>query len=799
MQFTDIKGIFAGISKTDSFLENKDLVRRHGADSMVLLKNDGILPLKRSHIALFGAGAIDTIFSCRKIGIANETKYFNIVNGLSDGGFTFSSTTWLEKMKHRIKVSRTELLSRNFKESIATSFDTHPDEPVITKADIAEAVIGADTCIYVIRRPIQHGIDRTNSEGDYLLSPVEILNLETILDAFDRVIILINAGFLEISQLQDNPKVKAIMYMGLPGMEAGHALSDLLRGKAVPSGHLTDTWAKKYKDYPSCATIPVKNDEITSISYKEDIFVGYRYFDSYKVKPLYPFGYGLSYTKFNMELTHFEANWFNITLKIKVTNIGDYVGRQVVQIYVSAPGSSLIQPHQELKGFTKTSPLKTGESEIVEIRFSTSMLASFSEEKNAYIFEKGSFLFRIGDNSVDTSIVARIVVDEETICQKTADELMVKNDFDFLPPPAPDEVETSYIASASLKSEDYTTKETTVFSDNDVWDCEKAVSSNNDILGCEKVASSKASFSDVKSGQATLEDFISSLPTEVLARLVTGDEEQSEFKIPSRITKPQKVPKKRKAAASTCSQYASSLGIVPKNFANGTAKLELPFTETTCYPSPLNMAQTWDKSALLEFGRAYGREMEHFKIDYCLAPALNIHRNPLAGATFSSYSEDPVLSGFLAAAFTKGVMLYEGRHVVLKHLTAFNQFNNALDLNINVSQRALREIYLKSFEICVKKAHPQAIMSSCNRINGEFTSSSSAINNTILRGEWNFKGFVMSDFNTKSDKVCDLAGGCDLIMPGYSADYITAAVRNKRLPLAALQTAAYHILNTQLS
>ena len=280
-------------------------------------------------------------------------------------------------------------------------------------------------------------------------------------------------------------------------------------------------------------------------------------------------------------------------------------------------------------------------------------------------------------------------------------------------------------------------------------------------------------------GKVSIEEFIASLSPEVLARIVVGAAEESKFDNDSRFNFKFNVEEKKiEIAARTTGQFETTLGIPKIRIADGPSGLRIIGIPCTCFPSPMNMGQTWDMSAMVRMGRAYGREMEEYDIDYCLAPALNICRNPMWCRAFEFYSEDPALSGILGAGFIMGVKRYEGRNVVIKNLVTYNQETFDNDVNINLSRRAFAELYLRSFSVCVSVAKPSGFLCSGNRINGKFSSSQKGLNIDIARKDWGFNGFIMSDWGSTSDKGEDIHAGCDLIMPGYNPDKLLEAMMN---------------------
>ncbi|MCR4695592.1 MAG: glycoside hydrolase family 3 C-terminal domain-containing protein [Pseudobutyrivibrio sp.] len=792
----ELKGLKNIIFKPSDmpFEEHRQLARGLGADSMVLLKNNGILPINRGKVALFGAGAVDTIFCGNFSNHVFSTGNVDVKTGLENAGFTLTTTTWLQKMTREVRRANKEdrTLTRELKNEGGKSI--HPEELPISVADMAEAVLGTDICIYVIRRETKELQLDDGSKGDYCLTEEENNNLKLISASFKNIILVLNSGLMEIAGVARMKAVKAIVYMGIPGMEAGNALADILTGATNPSGRLADSWAKKFKDYPSCySKRPESASDDFEIDYKEGIYVGYRYFDSFDVTPLYPFGYGLSYTTFDISCTYFEASWISVIMKVKVTNTGKEAGRQVVQLYVSQPRGKIDKAYQILVGFGKTGKLKPGESQEIKIKVPIQNLWSFDQETNSFVLEAGEYIFRLGDSSRNTSIVAKIELDKDTCILQGPDVLNCPNKMEFLAPTMPLTEDSSMAILEKLNSEDYNSinnkKELCLVTKTYVPEGSPYQSYTNDneyslpYRTREEIIYVKPSasftFFDVKKDKISLEEFVSSLSDEVLARIVCGDLNESVHKVDNRFKDAVKqyIPA-TKMAAKTSGQYSASLGIPSVSFADGPSGLHIVGRATTCFPAPMNMAQTWDADEMERMGRAYGREMEYFEVDYCLAPSLNIHRVPMWGRAYEFYSEDPILAGLMGVHFVNGVKRYQGRNVVIKHLACYNQEQKLLVLNINVSKQALAELYFKSFYTCIILGQPGGIMNSVNKINGLYASSQRGLNMDLVRNMWSFKGFIMSEWGTKTEKSMDIHAGCDLIMPGFEPEKILEATES---------------------
>ncbi len=785
MNLQQLRGVFSKAVKMP-FPEHRELVRQIGADSMVLLKNNDLLPINRGKVALFGAGAVDTVCCGIFYNYVYTDHNINVKEGLENNGFTLTTTSWLAKMEKEAK--RLDKINKSSREEKIFFGDSiQISEVPISVADMAEAILGTDTCIYVVRR---HPSNEPGGASEYQLTEEEQENLKLISGSFKNIILVLNSGMLELASVARMKAVKGIILMGYPGMEAGNSLVDILAGAVNPSGRLGNTWAKKYKDYSTCYS-STRHKAVKEIDYKEGIYVGYRYFDAFDVTPLFPFGYGLSYTSFDIKLEYFEATWIGLSFRIKVTNTGDCAGREVVQIYCSHPNGKLEKPYQALCGFAKTGKLKPGDSEEITIKIPIISLCSFDDEVNSWVMEKGDYLFRVGNNSRDTVVSGKMNLDKLTTIKKVSNVMPSIKKLDFLIPPPRAKEEVGDVLVSSLSSADFNSENRIVRPKSEFKTYVTEGSNYSSYVNNNKYEipyrakevieyikpCGSTTFVDVIKGNISIEAFVSSLSPEILARIVCGNINESKIENENRFNFDINLERSKfVVTAKTTSQFANTLGIPEVAIADGPSGLHIKNTYCTCFPSPMNMGQTWDMSAMVRMGRAFGREMEYFDVDYCLAPAVNINRNPMKSSGYEFYSEDPALAGILASGFVSGVKRYEGRNVVLKDLPTFNQENGIREMNINVSKRAFAELYLRSFSACQYTSAPAGILCSGNRINGDYVSSQRGILTEVIRDDWGFNGFVMTDWGSKSEKAYDLHAGCDLIMPGYDPDKILEAM-----------------------
>ncbi len=837
---------------TDRELRNEKTAERVAKESMVLLKNDGILPLKTGIVALYGAGAGKTITGGTGSGKVNSRRDINIEEGLKTAGFTVLSGEWTARYAKK----RSEEFE-SFKENARVISEKtgmphnlvmmhdHFAEPAPVSI-LKEELFGdkTDTAIYVIARNSGEGADRRLEKGDYYLYDEELDNLKTLSGAYKNIIVILNiGGVISVKELAELEYVNAVLLAGQLGSIGGRAVARILSGQASPSGKLADTWAVNYSDYPEADSFGENDGNVNDEYYREGIFVGYRYFDTLDIKPFYPFGYGLSYTEFKLSDIFTGISGSRVSIKLKVENTGkEYAGKEVVQVYVSQPEGKLKKPYQVLAAFKKTEETEPGASQEITLGFDMKEVASYSEEEAAWILEPGDYVIRVGNSSQNTEICAVVRVEETIVCQRfkhlfEQQEALKEPDIEIVQPgESLDGILKLVLDPSSVKTE------------------EPSYGSERREL---EEADGEVCFNDVLKGEKSLEELVSKLSVEELCQFAVGTNrfgDADDSMLVGGVSN--EVPG---AAGDTTSICLESLGIPNMIMADGPAGLRLkphfktdrngklvaggeivgetatpfdpsiPEEETTDYyqyctalPIGWNMAQSWNEELICEAGELVGEEMELFGIDLWLAPALNIHRNPLCGRNFEYYSEDPLLSGKAAAAVTKGVQSHKGRGVTIKHFAANNQEANRYFTNSHISERALREIYLKGFEIAVRESSPLSVMTSYNLLNGVHTANSRVLLTDILRSEWGFDGLVMTDWCTSID-VPDITGpnnspypisastGCvyagnDLQMPGCKKnveDLIKAvetgeAVDGYKLTKADIQYCAMNVIKTVL-
>ena len=765
----------------------------------MLLQNDGILPLATgTRVALFGGGATQTVKGGTGSGDVNEREIVSIHAGLKEAGFVITSESWLSDYDSEFEQARADWKQRILEKAaehperahglldayFTTPF-TRPDGRTPNRKELEEA--GTDTAIYVLSRNAGEGADRFAEPGDYYLSEAERAHLEALKGTFPRMILFLNCGGpIDLTFLDEFP-FAAVVQLSQPGMEAGHALADIVTGTESPSGKMTDTWAVRYEDYPNSPTFSHNNGNVSTELYEEGIYVGYRYFDTFGVKPRVPFGFGLSYTDFEIRtvgvrLQDNTDGTSAVSVDVEVVNTGkQYSGREVVQVYASCPQGELTKEYQRLCGFGKTRLLEPGEVCRMEVTFPLSQLASYSEKDSAWILEKGDYLIAVGSSSVSNEVGARIRLDRTVHLLRTDAICPLQQPLEELKPKTvPHRSYEGEVIELALDAES---------------------------LRPQAVEYSGATPEKMAGAAGEL---VESLSIDQLIALTSGDPEKGQDV--SRSTEGASDLLVPGAAGEThgCAQGApwnlatitladgpAGIRLAPSYKVTSDGKImkptiaqsvehgffadetDIPDSTTyyqycTAIPVGTMLAQSWDVELMREIGHAVAEEMEEFGIALWLAPGMNIHRNPLCGRNFEYYSEDPLLTGVMASAITTGVQSRRGTGTTIKHLACNNQEDNRKHSNSVVSQRALREIYLHGFEIAVKHSQPMSIMTSYNSINGVHTANSHDLITKVARDEWGFAGFVMTDWTTTgeggSSAVECMKAGNDLIMPGDYAD-----------------------------
>ena len=796
--------------------ENLCLSYEAACESMVLLENNGVLPLKTKKVALYGAGASMTIKGGTGSGEVNERHAVTILEGMKNRGFEITSEDWIrdfentfdeEKRIHQ-EEKRKQISLFKLSRIMELIFDNFriPDGRLVNEGDVEKS--DTDTCVYVVSRQAGEGGDRTVEEGNYLLSAVEKENIRFCAEHYEHFVLAINSGApIDMSFRDEIKEIDAIVYLSQLGSEGGSAFADLLCGTITPSGKLADTWAKKYADIPFSDQFSHLNGDLEKEFYREGIYVGYRYFDTFGVQPAYPFGYGLSYTEFDIKTTGLQISGSTVTLNVRVTNVGNnYSGREVVQLYTSSPAGSLDKEYQALAAFAKTDLLRPGESCEVSLQFDLKDMASYRTADESYILESGEYVLRVGNSSRNTVPSAVITLDREVIVSRHTAVCPLDIDLEELS--ASEHPKTALGPDVLRGFVDAAAIETVVYSyaQPDV-DLDERVEKMLDTLSRKDMAEivvgigmfgGKTRFTLPGSvGNTTSKFWDRGLANVALCDGPAG------LRIQRRSTVNAKG--KVKAVDLAFSAFEMIPGFVRKFMVGDPEKEPVIYQYTTAFPVEAALAQTWNTPLLTRIGAAIGREIKEYGCTYWLAPAVNIHRNPLCGRHFEYFSEDPRLAGLMAAAITLGVQEEPGRYVTVKHFACNNQENNRNYVSSEVSERALREIYLKPFEIAVRSGKAKGIMTSYNKVNGVYAPNSHDLCTKVLRCEWGFDGVVMTDwFSTgknKADADLCMQVGNDLIMPGTEADKkaILAGIRSGRITEKDLRRCCANVIRSILN
>jgi len=676
-------------------------------------------------------------------------------------------------------------------------------DQALTQSDMDKAKAGGvTTAFYTVSRVSGEGADRTIGKGDYELSEVEYNNIKLIAKNFDKCVVLLNVGgVVDTKFFSEIEGVDGLVLMSQAGMEGGNALADILTGKTTPSGKLTDTWAKNYSDYPAATTIGDNDGDNKQEDYKEGIYVGYRYFDTFNITPAYEFGYGKSYTSFDVEPLTVAADENNVSVTVNVTNTGDtYSGKEVVEVYFSAPDGSIEKPYQELAGFAKTDNLAPGESQKLTVTYKTTEMSSYDEAKAAYVMEDGDYIVRVGDSSRNTKVAGVLTLDKDVVTEQLSNQLTLDKNWKDLsktgktPYSYKDEAAQIKAAarialpSAKIKTENNASKidekKVTTYLTADAAKDYKAA--ENEVVETVDAVPANTKLIDVYDGKVSMESFVASLDDTQLANLANGISGAST----SGDTWGADANSVTGAAGETSQLYFNSLGIPNTVEADGPAGIRVTAETTdkdgnavynycTAFPIGTLLAQTWNTDLVNRVGKAIGEEMVEIGVTLWLAPGMNIHRDPLCGRNFEYYSEDPALTGYVGSAITAGVQSNKGVGVTIKHYITNNQETNRSAVNTSVSERTLREIYLKGFEMVVKSAQPMAIMSSYNKVNGTYACENFDLLTSVPRGEWGFDGMVMTDWGAGNRAGVDtmMHAGNDLVMPGRTQDRMIAALQ----------------------
>ena len=770
--------------------EHLNMLRGHLADCAVLLKTDGAFPLAGPcRLAAYGSGVRRTVKGGTGSGEVNSRSFVTAEQGLKEAGFTLTTGAWLDGYDEAYARARTAFLKGLRAEARAHHTNVYiygmgktmpePEYDLVLDA-------GGDAVVYILSRNSGEGNDREPAAGDILLTASEIRDILALNERFDRFMLVLNVGGpVDLGPVME---VGNILLLSQLGVETGAALADILLGRAVPSGKLTTTWAR-WADYPAVGDFGDHDDT----AYREGIYVGYRWFEAAGQRPLFPFGFGLSYTIFEQEPLETTLRGSTVSCRVRVRNTGDRPGREVVQIYVSAPEGRLDRPPQELAAFVKTQTLAPGESQIVEASFDLRDCAAYDTAQSAWVLEEGDYVVRAGNSSAHTRPVALLRLGRKAVTLQAHPCLGDPGFEDWKPDPRPKETLPAGLPVLTVSPDDMETRTVPEERPYAIEGSLRGLSDEQLVyanvgafaggLGSFLVIGDAGVHVAGAAGETTSRLTDAGIPPLImadgpaglrLARTYYRDGKGSAHAV-GQSTLPESVTELMTPLVRRAAELIAGKKKPPRG-----AKVEEQYC--TALPIGTAIAQSWDVDFARRCGDMVGSEMERFGVHLWLAPALNIHRSIRCGRDFEYFSEDPVLSGKMAAALTRGVQAHPGRGTTVKHFAANNQEYNRYGSNSRASERALREIYLKGFGIAVRESQPRALMTSYNLINGVHTAQRRDLIDDILRREFGFEGIVMTDWvlsfmDSRENKhpavkprMVAAAGG-DVFMPGCRRDY----------------------------
>ena len=771
--------------------EHIRLSREAAAEGMVLLKNEGaLLPFRKGQkLAVFGKACTDYVKGGGGSGDVTVAYTRNLMEGLK---------TKEQEGKVEIFWPAAEYYEKEIRDQYARGYCPGMTvEPEVPDELLTRAKAFTDTAVITICRYSGEGWDRKSiadkafaggdqslaqlsakifENGDFCLTEAEKKMVEKVKTAFPHVAVVLNVGgMLDTSWFKEDGKISAVLLAWQGGMEGGLAAADILCGDVNPSGKLTDTFAGTLEDYPSSESF---HESLDYVNYEEDIYVGYRYFETFpqaKEKVIYPFGYGLSYTEFEICTKDLKIEDGQVKVKAEVTNLGKRGGKEVVQVYYSAPQGKLGKPALELGAFGKTRLLAPGESQTMLLEFPVSSMASFDDmgkiSRAVYVLEAGEYDFYVGNSAENLEKwgTSWVLEEDRILCQLTGKAAPCKlpkrltgdGSYELLPER---EQETEPLG---LPAQDMDLLE----------GMEPADRGYGQTLRKEMKASEKHQLREVAEGKLTLEEFMEQLSDRDLAELLGGQPNTG--------------------VANTYGMgNLREYGVPNVMTADGPAGLRIQpqcHVYTTAWPCATMLACTWNTELVEEVGAAGAKEVRENNIGIWLTPAMNIHRSPLCGRNFEYYSEDPLVAGKMGAAMVRGI---QSQHVAasVKHFACNNKESNRKDSDSRVSERALREIYLKGFEIVVKESDPWTIMSSYNLINGRRASENKDLLTGILRDEWGFQGIVTTDWWTKGEHYKEAKAGNDIKMGCGYPDRLLMALEKGLISREEIKLCAKRIL-----
>lgn len=776
--------------------EHITLSKDAAKEGMVLLKNEQhVLPLQTgAKVALFGKATFDYVKGGGGSGDVTVAYTRNLYEGI-------------KALKGKISVY--EELADFYRENVKEQYKAGrvpgmTIEPQVPQELLQKAKAYTDTAVISICRFSGEGWDRKSivetenkniwaseeemarrsaeifEDGDFYLTHAEQEMVNAVKQNFARVIVVMNVGgMVDTSWFHDDAQIQSVLMAWQGGMEGGLATAELLAGEGNPCGKLSDTFARELNDYPSTYNF---HESEKYVEYTDDIYVGYRYFETIpgaKEKVNYPFGFGLSYTQFTLGESQISIEGDQIRCMVSVTNTGAMAGKEVVQAYYGAPQGRLGKAARVLCAFAKTRLLQPGETQLMTLCWKIADMASYDDCgkvcKSAYVLEQGEYKFYIGTSVRDAVENATVyTVAKDIVTQQLTSRL------------APTSLTKRMLADGT-----YEELETTEPIDTDANELEKMTTEEMEAfapktegrarwrLWGDKTPDKQHHFLiEAAEGKITLEEFMAQLSDEQLAELLGGQPNTG-------------------VANTFGFGNLPDYGVPNIMTADGPAGLRISpecGVCTTAWPCSTLIACTWNPEVAQKVGATGGAEVKENNIAVWLTPAVNIHRSPLCGRNFEYYSEDPYLTGKMASAMVKGI---QSNHVgaTVKHFALNNKETNRKNSDSRASERAIREIYLKAFEIIVKEANPWAIMSSYNIVNGRRTSENHELLTDVLRGEWGFEGAVTTDWWTNGEHYKEVAAGNDIKMATGFPERLMEALHKGIITRAELETCAKRVLN----
>lgn len=718
--------------------------RAMAADGIVLLKNeDKTLPITgQTRVAVFGRSAVNYFTVGYGSGGDVVSPYRrNLMEGLLehgvkvDGILASQYETWCSRPRNVPD------------EGYWAHWPMSNPEMPLKAEDVAAAALRCDMALVVIGRAAGESRENVLKPGSYYLTDREKAMLDVVATYFHRVCLVMDCGnVIDMSWTRDyENKLTAIVYAWQGGMESGTALADVLTGAVNPSGKLTDTIAVKYEDYPSSQSFGA----MAFNAYTEDIYVGYRYFETFAPdRVLYPFGFGLSYTRFRLS-SQAAVSGNQVTVNTTVENVGDEAGREVVQVYVDLPCGTLGNPKRVLAGFKKTGLLQPGQQQVVDVSFDLASLASFDDtgctgHKDAFVLEAGNYCVQAGTSIRDVKAVVCIVKQGLEVVRQLHECNAVRPEHGFC----------------------------RMVNKGGALDMEMVPTANRNLkqdilahLPQELTpGQTEFTFEDVKARRCTPEEFVAQLSDQELDDITHGFGLMND---PSG-------PAGNAGSLGGVTEALKKRGIPTVITTDGPSGIRIRRT-CSLLPCGTCLASTFDPEGVEALYRLLGREMVLQGTQMLLGPGMNIHRNPLCGRNFEYYSEDPLLTGKIAAAMVRGIQS-QGVSACPKHFACNNQETNRNKCDSRLSQRAQREIYLKGFEIAVKESDPWCLMTSYNLVNGVWSHYHYELVTDILHDEWGYRGLTITDwwmqpgaapeFPAITNDACRIRAQVDVLMPG---------------------------------